>query len=306
MDLKWQDVQNRLVLGSKDYKCICESIRSMADYLEKDYKFEVYLGDGSKVNIKDNFSLEKKMKVFLEQTKVNYLNELKRLGRINAGDFEGYFNNITDRDEQKKLLNYLKLRAWQISKGYFLETLCLLAVLKKFRPAASKTNDFLLFKKIGPIPISDKGKLIFLWYQPTVKISKSGMPAKPDIVLTNTDKDVSKETITSIIECKCRENISASDLRNEFGKAFDLEVNSYLIVTYYSVSQSLIEAAKRLGIELIDFGLYSAEREKYLQRETMLEEVLSNKIVKSYEESSFSQNLSKIAAIAKEKILQIS
>jgi len=29
MDLEWQDVQNRLILVSKDYKCICASIRSI-------------------------------------------------------------------------------------------------------------------------------------------------------------------------------------------------------------------------------------------------------------------------------------
>jgi len=92
-----------------------------------------------------------------------------RSGRNIPNNFEEFINSIIDKNEQKKVLNYVKLSAWQRAKGYFLEVLCLLASFKNSQPYGQKNYSIDIFKKVGPIPILKEGKKRYIWCQPTHK-----------------------------------------------------------------------------------------------------------------------------------------
>ena len=90
------------------------------------------------------------------------------------------------------------------------------------------------------------------------------MQARPDIVIATSNKKVDSVTIVNVVECKCRSLLDAQDIRREFGKAFDMDVRSYTVLSYYETPQRLKDAAKKLGIDLIDFGLSTSLRQDYL------------------------------------------
>lgn len=301
MNYEWQDILKRLNEGTVDFKTIRLSIKNLAESLRNNYIFMVSFRTKSSVELVDDQSLNLKMKEYLEQTKLTYLQEQRRSGRNIPTNFEEYMNSITNKNEQKKLLNYVKLSAWQRAKGYFLEVLCLLASFKNSQPYSQKTYSIDVFRKVGPIPILKEGKKRYIWCQPSISKTKSGMYARADIAITNSNKEVSKDTIISLIECKCKDPLSSTDIRKEFGKAVDLEVESYRIVAYHEVKERFKIAAKQLGINIIEFGLYTSEREKYIQRKKILEEDLSENLLSTYKECLFRKTLSAVADSAESK-----
>jgi len=127
------------------------------------------------------------------------------------------------------------------------------------------------------------------------------MNARADIAITNSSKEVSKDTIISLIECKCKDPLDSTDIRKEFGKAVDLEVESYRIVVYHKVKERFKIAAKQLGINLIEFGLYTSERENYIQRKKILEEDLAENLFSTYKGCLFRKTLSAVANNAESK-----
>src|SRR5207248_1062978 len=84
---------------------------------------------------------------------------------------------------------------------------------------------------------------------PNVVATLSGMNACPDIVITNEDT-VSQETVIAIRECKCHRRLQSDEIRKECGKATDLTVSSYVIVSYYSVPDRKRRGARGLGLNI--------------------------------------------------------
>lgn len=116
---------------------------------------------------------------------------------------------------------------------------------------------------------------------------KSGLKAVPDIVITNASTRVTTSNILSIIECKCRETLGANDIRSEFGKAYDLGTSSYTLVSYNSVTNSLIDAGKELGIEIQVFSLNTPEREQFIRGERDVGEDMAQKLTASRKRRMF-------------------
>jgi hypothetical protein len=301
MSSDWREVEGRLIGGNEDFKTIRFSILKQAEALSEKYNFRVFYSERVPSKLVSKDSLNLKLKQYLEQSKLSFMTEQRRIGRSNETDFDTYIKSLSDENEQKKLLNYVKLNAWRDAKGYFVEILCLLSYLSKFQPTDSRVTSYNIFQKVGPIPIIDDGKKRYLWYQPTVKETKTGMVARPDIVITDSEKEVNHKTIVNMTECKCREQITASDIRSEFGKAYDLRVDSFTVVVFYKISEHLKNAALQLGIELVELGLYTPDRQKYLSGEISLEQNLSLHLIDGYRKGFFSKKLTEAASIALSK-----
>jgi hypothetical protein len=214
----------------------------------------------------------------------NELNEAERifLGRERqAGKpwvtIEQFIKSTPDPDEQVVRRNYLRLLAWRSLKGRFLEGLCLMATLSRMTPIGDP-QDIDLFGQVGPIQVRDQNQTCFVWSRPLVQSQRSGLKAIPDIAITATSDRVTTTNILSLIECKCRETIGASDLRSEFGKAYDLGSPSYVLVSYYSLSETLVNAGRELGIDVQVFSLSTPERSQFIRGERDLGEDMAIKL----------------------------
>jgi hypothetical protein len=139
-------------------------------------------------------------------------------------------------------------------------------------------SDIDLFGQVGPIHVREEDRECFLWSRPLVQSERSGLNAIPDIAITKTPHEVSTTNIISVIECKCRETVGASDLRGEFGKAYDLGSPSYVLVSYYSVTESLVKTGEGLGIDVQVFSLSTPERNQFIRGERDLGEDMAIKL----------------------------
>lgn len=192
--------------------------------------------------------------------------------------------------------------AWSAAKGGFFEVLCLLATLDRLPPARPvKIPD--VFGRFFPIPISDVQGPAYLWFQPNIIETKSGLRARPDLAIARSDQQLDENTIVSVIECKWGKNLTAALVRTEFGKAFDLQVTSYTIVSYMGAPDRLKDGARLLGVDLIDFGLGTPQREAYLRQERDLGQDLAERLAIVRAEAHFASMVRKTADASSRKML---
>jgi hypothetical protein len=210
------------------------------------------------------------------KAQLNFLERQRQAGN-HFPSIEHFIVNTPDINEQKVRRNYLRLLAWRGVKGKFLEALCLMATLTRMTPMGD-SFEIELFAQEGPLRVQDQGVSCFIWTQQSVQSEKSGLKAVPDIVITKTPESVTTSNILSIIECKCRDSIGASELRGEFGKAYDLGSPSYILVSYNSVPQSVIDGGQVLGIDVQVFSLNTPERERFLRGERDVAEDMATRL----------------------------
>ncbi|MFC1572818.1 hypothetical protein ACFL6M_04385 [Candidatus Eisenbacteria bacterium] len=189
--------------------------------------------------------------------------ERERLAGRNWSNIESFLAATDDDADHIRRSNHLKLTAWQNTKGALLEALCLLAVLARHRPVGTPPPVD-LFARVGPLAMSDGSAPQYLWTRPNLPSAQSGLRAAPDIVLTTTPEVPTAANTLSITECKCRRVLSASEIRSEFGKAYDLAAPSYTVLSYYSQPDRIREAASALGLAFEVFQLHSRKRADYL------------------------------------------
>ena len=84
------------------------------------------------------------------------------------------------------------------------------------------------------------------------------MNAEPDLLIAN-EGIIAPNTVFAIRESK-HTRLRAATIRAEFGKAFDLRVQSCVIVSYYRVPLRRLEAARRLGLEVESLELGEHEQ----------------------------------------------
>jgi len=113
--------------------------------------------------------------------------------------------------------------AWQL-----VEALSLLALLLK-ADSVFTTEICNIFGKTGPIHFAEDGQDRYLWTQYSIHGQDSDLIGRPDLVVSTIPDPPSPQTVLRIVECKCRKQLGAPDIRGEFGKAHDLRVTSYLI-----------------------------------------------------------------------------
>jgi hypothetical protein len=198
--------------------------------------------------------------------------------------------------------NQAIVAAWNVAKGGFFEVLCLLATLDRL-PPASRVKIPNVFGGFRPIPVADAQGPAYLWFQPNIIKTKSGLRARPDLAIARSAQQLDETTIVSVTECKWGKNLTAALVRTEFGKAFDLQVTSYTIVSYKGASDRLKDAARLLGIDVVDFGLGTPQREAYLRQERDLGEDLAERLAIVRTEARFASILQRTAEASGQKML---
>ena len=182
----------------------------------------------------------------------------------------------------------LEVETWQM-----VEALSLMMILIRASEVHS-TDVVNLFGRIGPLHFVEDKRDCYLWAQSTLLGEESGLGGRPDIVITSSPNKPSTETILRIIECKCRKRLGTHEIRAEFGKAFDLKVVSYLIWSYITPAQRIIEGAKKLGLDLIPLGFDTPRRADLIARPENLQAHISNTLEASRREERFAKALVKV------------
>jgi hypothetical protein len=297
MNEEWKITQEDALRGAEDFRAICAAIRKLSAELSSTLAVFVTGQNGCQVPIAVEDAFSHPFQQYQHKAEESFLSGLRRTGSAVSDNFESHLQQIQSDEEKTKIKNFIKLNAWRTFKGIILEVLVLLSTLVKLRPVRNIELPNAFSPSI-PIPVDENGNPQFIWCQPSISDSTSGMLARPDIVIATSDQSLDEKTIISIVECKCRSQLNAQDIRKEFGKAYDLKVQSYTILSYYETPQRLKDAAKKLGIDLKDFGLGTDMRDEYLTGQRDLGHDLAETLEEARRAKSFVKTLQITAAAA--------
>lgn len=145
------------------------------------------------------------------------------------------------------------VKTWRL-----VEALSLLGVILRSQDATAGVIQVL--GKTGPIDIREEGVVRQLWSQQTLGGERSSLGARPDLIVTSSPEPPHPGNAVRIIEAKCIRGLGTQTVRSEFGKAYDLQVATYLIWGFYSPSPKVIAGAKALGIDLQALGFDTDDR----------------------------------------------
>lgn len=148
---------------------------------------------------------------------------------------------------------------WQL-----MEALCLLVVLLKADSVHSHEIK-ILSGKSGPYRITENEIDRFIWTQATLSGEESTFNGRPDIIATINDDHPTAKTAAYIVECKSGKNLGAQQVRAEFGKAFDLKVSTYLIWSFHTPPERVVQGAEGLGMDIMSIGLDVEEWSTFIE-----------------------------------------
>lgn len=143
----------------------------------------------------------------------------------------------------------------------------------------------------------------YLWAQPWLTGQESALGSRPGLVITSTPDAPSASTILRVVECKCRRLLGAPDIRAEFGKAYDLRVASYLIWSFMTPTQRVVEGARRLGLDLVSLGFDTPLRADLIAMPENLVAHVANTLEVSKREERFARVLLESGQDASHKML---
>ncbi len=282
----------------EDFRAMASSIEKTAELLRPRFAGEVVLAAGSTLPLLGSNALHEKFLEYLRRAEERWLRELGH-GHKHT-DYPSYLASLLSADRQD-IENRVTERAWNVAKGPFLEALCLLADLAaRPSPSPAAPVPLRLFAPTGPIQVFEGDRQRFIWVRPKMVGILSDMNACPDIVIT-TEANVSKDTVVSIRECKCHRRLPSDEIRKECGKARDLIVSSYVIVSYYAVPDKQRQGAAGLGLNVEEIGLDAAKREEYVSGEKNMALDLGPKLANHDKEALFRRRMEGDAAFAREK-----
>jgi hypothetical protein len=181
-----------------------------------------------------------------------------------------------------------------------MEALSLLVILLKAEKVLTK-DVCNIFGKTGPIEFSENGNVFYLWTQASIKGHKSLLGSRPDLIVTNDIKQPSPSNIVRIVECKCIKSIGAPLIRSEFGKAYDLKVASYLILSFTSPKQKIRVGCRNLGMDIEALGFDTDMRKQLIDEPENLVFHVANTIEVSKKEANLLRMIHSSTEQTKEK-----
>jgi hypothetical protein len=288
-------VKSKVQLGVEDFKALTESILKSARSLQGHY--EIFI-DAEQFPNRLASSSEAWGELF--QHSYQHITQTYVSEHNLSTSFQAHLKRL-DRKEAATLNNDLKLRVWTRLRGRLLEALCLLLTLETAKPTRRQTLNSII-RRCGPVEIEEEQTIRYVWTQPTLNETISGLKARPDLVVSTSSRDLGPDTIVRIVECKNVRQITSSMIRAEFGKAHDLKVSSYLVLTYYENSQSNILAAQSLGLDLSSVGLYGPQRLNLISGEVTVAEKVRKALVNSRKEKRFLYQLENSAQQTRRKL----
>jgi hypothetical protein len=276
------------------------SMAKVATSLRRRFDVQVVLETGQTVPAVQSDAYDRKFAEYLERSKARWLTEEARLGRRHT-DYGSFLKSVP-LAKRADVENRTTMRAWSAANGPFLEALCLLADVAKAKDARQvrPVPTLQLFAPCGPIEVLASGKRQFIWVQPTIVARRSRLNACPDILVTNRPT-THHANIVGIRDCKCHRRLPADELRKERGKASDLMVDAYVIVTYHTQSAKLAKGATALGINIENLGLDTSEREDYVRGEKNLVVDLARKLAAADEERRFRRTMESDGEVARSR-----
>jgi hypothetical protein len=274
----------------EDFLAMSVSMAKVAASLRPRFDIHVMLESGHTVPATASQAYNRKFAEYLERSKARWLKEQAQLGKRHA-DYETFLKSVP-LAKRPDLENRTTIRAWSAASGPFLEALCLLADIGKTTNA--RTVHLLgmlqLFVPWGPIEVFAAGKRQFIGVQPTIVARRSRLNACRDILITG-QPTTRHANIVGIRDCKCHRRLPSDELRKECGKASDLMVDAYVIVTYHTQSAKLLKGAAALGINIENLGLDTSAREEYIRGEKNLVIDLGRKLSAADEERRFRRTM---------------
>ena len=284
----WRTCQDQAVAGAQDMKAISASLLRLA---RGNTAYEIVCSPSPSATPLplSAEALNQRFRATRERAEAAFLGRQQRAGR-SWRSISQFLDGARQPAERAHRENYVKLLTWRASKGSFLEAICLLAALTRFRPAGN-AGSIDLFGRNGPIPVLSDRQRVFLWTRAALPNTRSGLRAHPDLLCTREARLDRAADIEWIIECKYRGAVSSHELRAEFGKAFDLESPAYTIVTYDAQPESIVAAARELGLDMQVFPLGSELRGEYLSQRRSLETDLADKLQLSQSEKNFARRV---------------
>jgi hypothetical protein len=205
--------------------------------------------------------------------------------------------------ENQEYFSYNGMAVPVVETWKLVEVLSLLMILLNADNVLAK-NIGSIFGKIGPVRIIEDGKEQFLWSQSLMRANKSELGGRPDLIVTSSEEWPGQTNVQRVVECKAHQRLGTRTIRQEFGKAFDLMVRSYLIWSLNTPSNRIIEGAKRLGLDLVSLGFDTPRRIEFVKKPELLSEFISEKIEESKRNRQFAQMLSGYMMLAGPKMIE--
>jgi hypothetical protein len=276
------------------------SMAQVAASLRRRFDVQVTLESGHTVPAAQSDAYDRKFAEYLERSKARWLKQEAQLGRSHA-DYDSFLKSLPST-KRADVENRTTIRAWSAASGPFLEALCVLADVAKTTSAHTVTPvpTLQLFAPCGPIEVFTAGKQQFIWVQPTIVARRSRLNACPDILVTR-QPTTRHADIAGIRDCKCHRRLPSDELRKERGKASDLMVDAYVIVTYHTQSAKLVKGAAALGIDVENLRLDTSEREEYVRGERNLVVDLGRRLAAADEERRFQRTMESDGEVARSR-----
>ena len=291
---------NRAHMCREDFLAMSVSMAKVAASLRRRFDVQVTLETGQTVPAAQSDAYDQKFAEYLERSKACWLKQEAQLGRRHT-DYDSFLKSVPST-KCADVENRTTIRAWSAASGPFLEALCLLADVAKTTSARTVTPvpTLQLFVPCGPIEVFTAGKHQFIWVQPTIVARRSRLNACPDILVTS-QPTTRHADIAGIRDCKCHRRLPSDELRKERGKASDLMVDAYVIVTYHTQSAKLVKGAAALGINVENLGLDTPEREEYVRGEKNLVVDLGRRLAGADEERRFQRTMESDGEVARSR-----
>jgi hypothetical protein len=256
----------RAEIAWRDFQALTGAIHDRILALGSNYQIRFHGQDASALGLFEADYADAEI-----EAQQRYLSMEHKRGTTQATTFAEFARGLT-RQARNEVMATTRVSAWNHRKGAYLEYLSLLATLAQYDPANTASRRFELTQSVSQRPLvrRDTGVTQFLWTQPTIPAIVSGMKARPDLLIAY-EPIISETSVFTIRESKHR-RLQAATIRSEFGKAFDLRVRSYVLVSYYRVPRKTCMAANQLGLEVeaLDLG----ERERRPSAEDLSEKVV--------------------------------
>jgi hypothetical protein len=292
------ELQRRVMDGVADFRALTGSLISTGETLPSSTRIQ--LASGYKVT--DSKTYVYLFDSFLQRSRNSFL--IRQRGTKHKVSFEKFLQSVPSDRDRKLISNELKLKAWNALRGPMFELLCLLVTLRSVDQGNLEIHDVLA--PIGPLEFEEDRMSRWLWTRPRVLESVSGMPAYPDIVVTNSSQAPTPANILRIVECKNVASIGASVIRTEYGKARDLGVASYLLLSYFRVPGKRVGAARALGLDLTDIGLYGPSREETVATPELISERIDVAVKRAASNNNVLRHLDEDVGHIRRKLLPLS
>ncbi len=257
-----RSLEDRVRESAEDLRAIAAGIRCLSEVIGHKGTVAIKI-DGVSIPVSTRGVFTKLFEIQVDRASLAFLDQLKNTGQGIPDSLAAYLENLSDDEKRVKVKNLVQIRAWKKLKGSLLEGLVFLSVLSR----RELLHHFSVDDLFGPVPtvqVLNQGFDEFIWCRTKINHTASGLGATPDLTATLTDGEINQSTISSVIESKYHDKVTADVLRGQFGKAYDLHVNSYTIISYRPVSETVKKAAEALGLDLIEFQLHTKLRPDYL------------------------------------------